>query len=443
MEIIPFVAEALGDASFLVVSGQSAAVIDPQRDIRPFEAEAERRGATIVWAVETHVHNDYLSGGTALAARGARVVVPEGSELKFPHMAIPAGERLEFGGVLLQALATPGHTYEHTAYLARSREGGVEAAFTGGSLLMAAAGRSDLLGPAHAADLARLQWESAQLLREVTPGQAYLYPTHGAGSFCSSSGTDAGRWGPMALELTRNPALIQGLDAFGHEHLADLAPIPAYYRQMAPLNRSGPRVYEDVPRPARLDAGQVSAFLGEAVDIVDVRARSAFARGHVKGSLSVEASDSMLAYLSWLLAFNAPLALIVEDEAQAREVTVDLFRIGFEQVVGYLRWTDWQRAGRPVESLPSVSRHEARRLYADREIPVVDVRFAHEQRSQPVPGAVERPIDEIGAWANAPFPDHALVVCASGQRAVTAASYLRRAGHDVEVLVDGGASDLA
>src|SRR5690606_25601448 len=163
VRIETFVTESLGDSTNMVFGGNEAAVIDPQRDVRPYLAAADRVGATIRWVFETHVHNDYVSGGRELAELGATIVAPESAGLEFPHQPINEGGAITLGDATLRAVAAPGHTYEHTAYLAHGD--GAEtpaAAFTGGAVLMGSAGRTDLLGPDHTEDLTRKQWDTAQ-----------------------------------------------------------------------------------------------------------------------------------------------------------------------------------------------------------------------------------------------------------------------------------------
>lgn len=152
MKIIQIVAESLGDASYLVISNSVAAAIDPQRDVRPLLAAAREHGAEIRYVFETHVHNDYISGGRELAALGATVIAPAAG-LMFPHTGANDGDVFTVGGARLRAVAAPGHTYEHTAYLAIDEGGATYGAFTGGSLLVGSAGRSDLLGPDHTDEL--------------------------------------------------------------------------------------------------------------------------------------------------------------------------------------------------------------------------------------------------------------------------------------------------
>lgn len=439
MEVLQFVTDALGDASYLVLSGGHAAAIDPQRDVRDLLAAAEARNATIDFVFETHVHNDYLSGGRELAARGAQVVAPAKALLEFPHLPIAHGGEITLGGASLRAVAAPGHTYEHTVYLAQDEKQQPLGAFTGGALLMGSAGRTDLLGPDHTAELTRLQWETAQSLRRLLPPAASIFPTHGAGSFCSTTGSAMERSGPLSLEMERNPVLATNSAAeFSVIQLASPAPIPGYYQYMAPINRRGPGVFGEPPTPARLTAAELASSPSA---IIDVRPRQRFAAEHVPGALDIEESNSFLAYVGWVVPFNARIALVVDDEHQAARVTVDLFGIGYERVEGYLPFPDWKAAGRPVAALRHVDRAEARRILADRSMPAIDTRFSGEHAEQPVPGAHQLPFDQVTSWAGK-APDRALVFCASGQRATMAASILQRQGKDVVALVEGGAEDL-
>ena len=441
MEILQFIADGLGDASYLVVDQGVAAVVDPQRDIRPFVAAAAARNAKIEHVFETHVHNDYLSGGRELAALGAKVVAPSKGQLQFPHIGVDDADVVSVGGARLKAVAAPGHTYEHLAYLALDGEK-PKGAFTGGALLMAAAGRSDLLGPDHTDELLRLQWETAHRLQALLPAEASIMPTHGAGSFCSSAGSVSERMGPLSVELRRNPALASPSFAIFHEiQTASPSPIPAYYAHMGPLNRKGPRVVGQPPVPDALEPAALDALARTGVHVVDARRRADFARAHVPGTMAIEDDGSLLAYLSWLVPFNAPVALVTYDRAQAERLTVDLFRIGYEDVRGFLPFGDWTAEGRPTGSLDLVTARDIAIALDSGSRPVLDVRFANEQDDLPLPNALRRPIDRLPEWIDQ-APDDALVVCASGYRSSAAASILQAQGRHVSALVRGGAADV-
>jgi glyoxylase-like metal-dependent hydrolase (beta-lactamase superfamily II)/rhodanese-related sulfurtransferase len=442
MQIVQFVAESLGDSSYLVISGEVGAVVDPQRDVRPFVAAAHERGAEIRFVFETHVHNDYVSGGRELAALGAEVIAPAKANLQFPHRGVADGDEIAIGESRLRAVAAPGHTYEHTAYLAIDEAGFTKGAFTGGAVLIAGAGRSDLLGPDHTDELTRLQWESGKKIAALLTPVAEILPTHGAGSFCSASGTGLERRANLAVELERNPLFFsESYETFHAIHLAVAAPIPGYYRHMAPINRTGARVFGEPPRPALIAPAELGRLALDAT-IVDVRSRFDYAAGHIPKTIGIEESGSFLAYIGWLVPFNAPLGLISYDKAEAELATTDLFRIGYSEVRGYLPFADWLAEARATEELSVVTNEDAAEIMVAQQMPVLDVRFAYEHESEPLPGALARSIDTLPEWAPHLGSERTLVVCASGQRAVVAGSILQARGHDVVVLANGGATDL-
>ncbi len=439
MRVETFVTDALGDASHVLLDGQSAAVIDPQRDVRPYVEAANRVGATIEYVFETHVHNDYLSGGRELAALGARVVAPASGRLEFPHIGIGDGDEVHVGGIAVKALAAPGHTYEHTAYLAAS-DGPPTAAFTGGSLLMGSAGRSDLLGPDDTETLTRAQWDSIHRLAATLDPGSLVYPTHGAGSFCSSSGSITDRSGPLKTEQGRNPALtLASYDLFRTLQLQP-APIPGYYRYMAPINREGPKVFGTPPMVEQLSAATAIERQEAGATVIDVRPADWYATGYLSGSLNIEQSSSFLAYVGWLVPFNASIVLVSSNTEQARIATIDLFRIGYERVEGVLLAADIP-SGRRATFRPATV-EEAGKALTSGERPVLDVRFAYEQAEAPLAGAIRAPIEQLAA-GDQPLPSTAIVVCEAGNRASIAASYLRARGLDVVPVLGAGVNEVA
>lgn len=443
MKIIQLVADSLGDASYVIISDGVAAVVDPQRDVRPFLAAAREHGAEIRYIFETHVHNDYISGGRDLAALGATIIAPASAGLEFTHVDANGGDEFAVGRARLRAVAAPGHTYEHMAYLAIDEDGVIHGAFTGGSLLVGSAGRSDLLGPDHSEELTQLQWQSAHKIAALLTPESQILPTHGAGSFCSTTEVGGQRMTTLANEQVVNPALASvDFAAFRAAHLAYAAPIPGYYHHMAPINRSGARVYGAPPRPAHLAADVLASLDWDHVPLVDVRSRFDFARGHVHGSVLIDESDAMLAYFGWLVPFNAPLALIVNNKAQAERVTVDLFRIGYEDVRGYTTVSAWLASGRGVDVVSTVDVAAIGDALNSGATRVIDVRFAYEHAAQPLSGALQCPIDQLYDWMPSLGMQPGLVICQSGQRAAVTASFLAAQGHDVQPYIDGGVEDV-
>ena len=239
MEITTFRTDGLGDSTYLLVHDGAGVVVDPQRDIDRFERAMAGSGIELCYVLETHIHNDYVSGGRELARRtGARLVLPAAAGVAFEHLPAFHTEELYRDGLIIRPLHTPGHTPEHMSYVVLV-DGEVRAVFSGGSLLVGAAGRSDLLGEARAEQLARLQYLSVRRLAEL-PDETALYPTHGEGSFCTASG--AGRHtSSIGIEKRTNPVLAyRSAEAFAAGQLSGLQPFPRYYAHMGPINLLGP-----------------------------------------------------------------------------------------------------------------------------------------------------------------------------------------------------------
>jgi hydroxyacylglutathione hydrolase len=208
IEVISIDTPALGDRSYLATDGRVALVVDPQRDIDRVLAAAAARGVRITHVFETHIHNDYVSGGLALArVTGAAYHVNADDEVAFDRTPVTDGDAIAVGDTMLvQVIATPGHTFTHLSYaLQDTATGRVTAVFTGGSLLYGSTGRPDLLGPAHKATLAAAQHASARRLAQL-PDDTPVCPTHGFGSFCSAT-QSAGTASTIGRERLANPAL--------------------------------------------------------------------------------------------------------------------------------------------------------------------------------------------------------------------------------------------
>ena len=261
MEIDVLVTEGLGDSSYVLTWGDEAAVVDPQRDVERFVDAARAHGATIRRVVETHVHNDYVSGALELrAATGAEIWGPVEAGYEFGYRPAEDGTEIPFGDATLRGLATPGHTPEHLAYLLRDGSEGI-ALFSGGSLMVGGAGRTDLLGPERTDELTRLQFRSMRRLADLPDGVRVL-PTHGAGSFCAVGSPGERPTSTIAEERATNLSFTEtDEEAFVRRQLTGLMAFPAYYADMAPINRAGPPVLGAPSRPRAMTPDQVADAL--------------------------------------------------------------------------------------------------------------------------------------------------------------------------------------
>ncbi len=438
ISVLPIRTPSLGDTSYLVSDGTSAIVVDPQRDIDRFEEPIDRLGLDLAAVIETHMHNDYVSGGPELARRtGARMIVPAAAAPSYRSEPAFHQEPIVIGSMTLVPIHTPGHTPEHTSYLLMIDEVGV-AVFSGGSLLVGAAGRSDLLGPERAETLSRLQFRSVNRLAAL-PDDVAVHPTHGQGSFCAA-GTGGTTSSTIGRERTENPVLqLPDEDTFVADQLSGLPAYPAYYRYMGPMNLVGG---DSVPDAAPEIDGARLRQIRDSVTVIDTRDRAAFASGHVPGSLWVGKGDSFSAWVGWLTDIDDPLVLVVDDETDPAELQTELVRVGYDEMVGWMRGLDtWVAAGGETTTLTMRPLAE---WIEDTPAQVLDVRDRWEREQTPLAGAVEIHLPDIdGASIGELDPSEPVgVVCASGYRATIAGSLLERLGVSAVVLSDKGVAEL-
>lgn len=442
MELELFVTPGLGDNSYLLVSDGEAAIVDPQRDVGRVLSAAEARRAPIRLVLETHVHNDYVSGALEVReSTGAEIAGSAAAGYGFAYAGLREGDELELGGIRLRAMETPGHTPEHLSFLVSEGET-PKAVFTGGSLMVGSAGRTDLLGPEMTERLTRDQYGSLRRLAAL-PDDAQVLPTHGAGSFCASGTPHESRTSTIARERAENPSLASlDLESFVQQQLAGLGAFPAYYAHMAPINRAGPKVFGSVPEPPALGVERFAARVGKA-QVVDARDGREFAASHIPGSLNVQLQDSFASYVGWLVPFNAPVLLVLpkpESDAAA-EAGAALFRVGFERVAGYLEGgiDAWRSAGREVRSYPVASVDDLLEALRVGSTSVLDVRQRTEWEAGHLEGSRHIFVGDLpGRFGELPRDRETWTVCASGNRSGIAASLLDRAGIPVRLVAPGG-----
>ncbi len=441
VEILRLPEPGLGNQSYVVGTGDGGSVvIDPARDPAHYVDAAAERGWRVRWTAETHLHADFVSGSRELAAYGARVVVPAGAGVGFPADELDDGDERALGGLTLEALATPGHTPEHLAYLLRDGDE-VVAVFTGGTLTVGGMARPDLISPESTEPLARAAWQSITERLLVLPDETPVYPTHGAGSFCSAGSTSEPTSTIGALR-EQNPLLRAGdEDTFVERLLGELGSYPDYFLRLRPINAAGPVVYGPKPaRPPELSPEQARTKAQRGVELVDVRAMADFAAGHVPGSLSNPLRDQFGVWLGWLVDLDRDIILITSgDDDELDRAVRECLKVGHENLVGHLPMPSWQRAGLPlhrIRLLDPVTAAAARRR-------VVDVRQAAEWASGHVPEALHIELGSLGSRAGAVGSDPVLTHCGHGERAMTAASVLARAGHPDVAVLAGGPAELA
>ncbi|MGV9455839.1 MBL fold metallo-hydrolase [Streptomyces sp. NPDC003635] len=430
----------LGNRCYLAGGERAAVVVDPPRDIDRVLAEAARREVRVTHVVETHLHNDYVSGGLELARlTGAAYLVPAGARVAFARTPVRDGDRVALdveAGLTLRALATPGHTPHHTSYVLEEH-GSAVAAFTGGSLLIGTVGRPDLVEPRLTEELARAQHASAHRLAAELPDETPVLPTHGFGSFCSSAQA-AREATTIGTEKAANEALTRDVDTFVAELLAGLDDIPAYYAHMGPLNAAGPEPV-DLTAPAVADAGEIAARLAAGEWVVDLRSRVAFAEGHVAGSFNFEADGQLATYLAWLIPWGRPVTLLAESAEQLADAQRALVRVGIDRPAAAATGgpSDWVRAGETPAAFPRAGFADLANRRPAADVVVLDVRRASERAGGYVDGSLHIPLHTLHRRLDEIPEGEVWVHCAGGMRAAIAASLLDASGREVVAVDDG------
>jgi hydroxyacylglutathione hydrolase len=445
IEIVTIETASLGDRTYLATDGTSALVIDPQRDIDRILAVAAARDVEVTHVFETHIHNDYVSGGLALARQcGAAYHVNAADPVAFSRVGISDGDTIAVGlSMRIRVIATPGHTFTHLAYaLEDAAAGEVTAVFTGGSLLYGSTGRPDLLGAEHTLALAAAQHASARRLAAALPDRTAVCPTHGFGSFCAATTTGAAD-STIGQEKRSNPVLTLGEDSYVAGLLGGLDAYPAYYAHMAAANAAGQDAPDQAPA-TRVTAAELGWRIHAGQWVVDLRTRRAFAAGHVPGSFGFEYGTSFATYLGWLMPWGSPLTLVGETGGQIAAARRDLARIGIDRLDGasVANSPGWPSARHlaayPVSDFPGLAAARD-----GQDLTVLDVRRASERACGHIAGSVHVPLHELPGRLRELPRGPLWVHCQAGYRASIAASLLQAAGHTVTAVDDdfGHAAD--
>lgn len=437
VDLAPLVDEGLGNSAYLVDLGdRRALVVDVSLDLRAARQAAQRRGLTLAYAADTHLHADFLSGARQMAAtEGTQILASAAGRREFRHTGLHDEDEVDLGGLRLRALATPGHTDEHLSFLLLDGDRPV-GVFTGGSLLVQSAARTDLVSPERTEALARQQYASLRRLATL-PDDVAVWPTHGAGSFCSAPpGTQ--RTSTIGQEKATNPLLrAQDEQTFVAELTGSLGSFPSYFLRLAEVNRRGPAVLSGDPTLPGLDVATVRSLLAEGAELVDARPVPEFAAGHIPGTLSIPLRPAFASWLGWLVPDDRPLLVLRSDAQDPAEIAWQAAKIGYTNLAGELAggMAAWTAAGQ------STSR--TRLVHADElgDERVLDVRQTSEFAAGHLPGAAHVELGDLPDRTGELPQEPTVVMCGHGERAMGAASLLERAGHRDLAVLRGGPDD--
>jgi hydroxyacylglutathione hydrolase len=447
-----FYDEDLAQASYLIgcqATGE-AVVVDPRRDTQVYLDEAKDGGLAIVAVTETHIHADYLSGSRELAgATGASLYLSdEGDEswkYGFEGVRLYDGGEITIGNVSLRAVHTPGHTPEHLSFLVTDGANATEPGFllSGDFVFVGDIGRPDLLDEAAGGVDTRF-FGAKRLFRSLhdkfltLPDYVQVWPGHGAGSACGKalgavSSTTVGyerRFAWWATYLERNDE-----EGFTRALLEGQPDVPLYFGRMKRQNKAGPALLGKRAALKHYSPSELKNALNEGEVLIDTRAREAYEKGAVPGSLHLPAGKTFVTHASWLIdpeEDERPLILLAHDEDAARELRDGLVRVGIDGVKGYA--TDL--AGLELVSHPQLAVAEVAALHSPF---FLDVRTRSEHDAGHIPGTRQIHVGRLGRNLDGVPKDRPVVVyCRSGNRSAAAASFLRAAGFDHVYDLAGG-----
>ncbi len=435
LTVVPVPDEGLGNQSYVVaLQDGRALVIDPSRDPAPYLRIAEGLGLQIAFTAETHLHADFISGSRELAAQGATILAPRAAELDAAYHGLDDRDEVDLGGFRLRALATPGHTPEHLAYLLLDGARPL-ALFSGGALIPGGAARTDLIDPEQTEELARALYRSVRHQLAGLPDDLRVYPTHGSGSFCS---TDAGgeRTTTLRGERQVNPLLTTSdEDGFVHGFLSGLGSYPPYFRRLRAVNRRGARRYgPELLHVRELSVEEVRRQLATGTTLIDTRPFREFAAGHIPGSLAIALRPAFASWLGWIVPAVGRLMFVMGPQQDRRDLVSQCLKVGYEDLAGELEggMPGWRAAGLP-ESTVALHR-------VDDDIPptLLDVRQTSEWDAGHLPGAKHVELGRVKDSVDLIPATPLTIYCQHGDRAMTAASLLEAAGrHDLAVLSGG------
>lgn len=430
--------KSLGNRGYLIHDGAVGVAIDVQRDYQRWVSAADKAGITITHVFETHMHNDYVTGGYQLAKKhGAVYVVPEGSGVSFLAHELADNEAVKVGALHITGLHTPGHTEHHMSYLITGRDL-TSAVFTGGGILYGTVGRTDLVSKEKTDELTYAQYDSAQRLSTNLADETAVFPTHGFGSFCSSADGSGAVESTMASEKKLNIVFTTGREDFARQIIAGLGPYPRYYAHMGSANQAGPAEVR------QLHIHSYSAEdIGERLQrqnswVVDIRTRKAFAVGHPEAALGIELGNSFATYAGWLLPWADDIMLVGETVADVTTAYNELSRIGMDSFVsGATHTLESYHASAPDRSYDRKTFDDLKKLLERHDAPfVLDVRLPNDWDDLHVRNSLNVPLHElINEMERLPKYERIWVHCASGYRASIAASLIDRSGR-IPVLID-------
>lgn len=444
MIIHQFFIPGIAHSSYIVAGNRTCAVIDPSRDIARYLGAAREMGLKISHILETHLHADFISGHLDLAtATGAQIYAPKSGNCTFPHTPLAEGNDIVLEDIRFRVIETAGHTPEHISYIATDLSRGPTpvALFPGDTLFVGDVGRPDLF-PGKAETLASSLYDNLHTKIMTLPDECEVYPAHGMGSLCGRA-MAAKRTSTVGYEKKYNYALrIASRGEFITALTTDMPAAPDHFARCSEINRTGPALMRSLQGIAPIEPKAFSERVkkGDAV-ILDVRSYPAFSGLHIPASWHIDVSGNFATQAGWILPSGRDILLVAEMQAQAEEAALQLHRVGFDRVPGFLEggMLIWGSAGLPTQRVPVITPAEANALVTSGNAILVDVRSDEERAAAHADQSVHIPWHDLRTrYTELDSSRHHIVMCRGGQRASIAASILKMHGFQEVSNLGGG-----
>ncbi len=426
--------EKIAHSSYIVAGSESCAVVDPRRDVDLYIEEAEKMGVKITHILETHLHADFLSGHIELAEKtGATMYFPKSGEAQFDHEALVEGDKFKLEDMEFEVIETPGHTPEHITYIIRdlARSKDPIGIFCGDTLFVGDAGRPDLF-PDRKEELAKKLYDSLFNKIFKLPDFVEVYPAHGEGSLCGKA-MGAKYRSTIGYERKHNPVLqYKDIDDFIKNLTEDMPEVPDHFARCSALNAKGPLPIYKLPELKKMKAGEFyEKFQQEDTFVVDTRSYTGFGGQHIPKSYNIDFISNLPTFAGWVVPPDKKILLVAEDKERAEESALWLYRVGIDNVIGYIDGSmkSWLTKAYETSSIPQLHPSKVDKCKDDPNYIILDGRDKKAYEENHVEGAVNIPSPDLRTrFRELDSNKNIIIYCNSGSRSNLGASILKSKG---------------
>lgn len=447
MKIEQIYTGCLAQGAYYIVSEGEAAIIDPLREVQPYLDRLAKDNVKLKYIFETHFHADFVSGHVDLSKKtGASIIYGPTAAPEFEAIVAEDNQVFEIGKIKIKVLHTPGHTMESSTYLLIDENGKNHAIFSGDTLFLGDVGRPDLAQKAAnltQEELAGLLYDS--LYNKILPleDDITVYPAHGAGSACGKN-MQKETVDTLGNQKQTNYALKQtSKESFIAAVLDGLTAPPKYFGMNVAMNKKGYTSFDEVLAKGKT-ALSVDEFETAAEEtgalILDTRNAAEFYKGFIPQSINIGLKGDFAPWVGSMIVDVQQPILLVCDDCTEEETITRLSRVGFDNVLGYLKggFESWKNSGKEIDTVHRISPEEFAEKFNENS-KVIDVRKEGEYATEHVNDAYSKPLAYINDWVGNINPDeHFFLHCAGGYRSMIAASILQARGYRNFTEVEGG-----